>query len=153
MSELFLILVVAGQRVALQASQVESVVELDGLTPVPGVPHHVAGLAALRSRVLTVIDPYAILGQPRPHASVHEAVVIEHEGHPYALLVDVVHDVVEACGDLLPVQAALAPAWARLCAGLVEVEGQVMILLDTAAVLSGAAEPAPAVSALSTIAA
>lgn len=153
MSELFLILVVAGQRVALQASKVESVVELDGLTPVPGVPAHIAGLAALRSRVLTVVDPYASLGQSRPDGVVQEAVVIKKDGHPYALLVDAVHDVVDAPGGTLPVQTALAPAWARLSAGLVEVDGQVMILLDIGAVLSGAAETASVVSALSTIAA
>lgn len=153
MSELFLILVVAGQRVALQASAVESVVELDGLTPVPGAPAHVAGLAALRSRVLTVIDPYQGLGRARPAVSVHEAVVIDWEGHPYALLVDAVHDVVEAGGQIIPVQTALAPAWARMSAGLVEIDGQVMILLDIGATLAGPAEAGAVVSALSTIAA
>ena len=56
MNELLLIVTIAGSRVALPAAAVESVVELDTLIPVPRAPVHVAGLSALRSRVLTVID-------------------------------------------------------------------------------------------------
>ena len=56
MNELLLIVTIAGQRVALPADAVESVVELDTLIPVPRAAPHVAGLSALRSRVLTVID-------------------------------------------------------------------------------------------------
>ena len=56
MSSLLLIVTIAGERVALSAGAVESVVELDTLIQVPRAPPHVAGLSTLRSRVLTVID-------------------------------------------------------------------------------------------------
>ena len=56
MSELLLIVTIGGERVALPAAAVESVVELDTLIPVPRAAPHLAGLSALRSRVLTVID-------------------------------------------------------------------------------------------------
>ena len=56
MNELLLVVTIAGERVALPAAAVESVVELDTLIPVPRAAPHVAGLSALRSRVLTVID-------------------------------------------------------------------------------------------------
>jgi purine-binding chemotaxis protein CheW len=56
MNELLLIVSIAGSRVALPAADVESVVEIDTLIPVPRAPGHLAGLSALRSRVLTVID-------------------------------------------------------------------------------------------------
>ena len=56
MNELLLIVSIAGSRVALPAVAVESVVELEALIPVPRAPEHLAGLSALRSRVLTVID-------------------------------------------------------------------------------------------------
>ena len=61
MDSLKLIARIAGQRIALTADAVESVVEIEAITPVPLAPPHVAGLAALRSRVLTVIDSYAAL--------------------------------------------------------------------------------------------
>ena len=100
MSELLLIVTIAGQRVALPADAVESVVELDTLIPVPRAAPHVAGLSALRSRVLTVIDCMRSLelGATDCADGIREAAVVELDGHHYALLVDLVEDVVEAAG-------------------------------------------------------
>lgn len=138
MSELFLVLEMAGERVALPASRVESVVELEGFTPVPRAAPHVAGLAALRSRVLTVVDPYRVLGlEAPPRAGACDAVVMDWDAHPYALLVDAVHDVVDAPGHLLPLKASPGPGWERVSSGMVEIDGRVMLLVDVDAVLSG----------------
>src|SRR5690348_11938143 len=108
MAELLLIVRLDGERVALVSDDVESVVELEGITPVPGVARHVAGLAALRSRVLTVIDCVAALDPKRSTGTVRDAVVVVAEGHPYALLVDAVEDVVDAESEIGPVRTALA---------------------------------------------
>ena len=43
MNELLLVVTIAGERVALPAASVESVVELDTLIPVPRAAPHVAG--------------------------------------------------------------------------------------------------------------
>jgi purine-binding chemotaxis protein CheW len=56
MNELYLIVGIAGEKVAFRASDVQSVVEIDRITPAPRAPAYIAGLAALRSRALTVID-------------------------------------------------------------------------------------------------
>ena len=45
MKELLLVVTIAGERVALPAAAVESVVELDTLIPVPRAAPHVAGLS------------------------------------------------------------------------------------------------------------
>jgi len=132
---LVLVLTLAGQRVALLAEEMEAVVEIEAIAPVPGAARHVAGLAALRSRVLTVIDGRASIGlgaaeKPR------DAVVAVVEGHPYALLVDAVEDVVEA-GDIRPLAAAAGPGWSRVARGAVEAEGDLMLLLDLAALVAG----------------
>ena len=150
MSELFLVLQMAGERVALPASQVESVVELESLTPVPGAASHIAGLAALRSRVLPVVDPYSVLGrEPPARTGACEAVMMEWDSHPYALLVDSVHDVVDAPGHVLPLKASLRPGWERVSSGMVEIDDRVMLLIDARAILSGS----DALKGLSTIAA
>lgn len=56
MSELLVVAIIANERVAFRAADIQSVIELDAITPVPYVPDFVAGIAALRSRPLTVID-------------------------------------------------------------------------------------------------
>jgi purine-binding chemotaxis protein CheW len=141
-NELLLVVTIAGERVALPASSVESVVELDTLIPVPRAAPHVAGLSALRSRVLTVIDCMRSLdlGQSDCSGGIREAAVVELDGHHYALIVDLVEDVVEALSDPVPVRAALGPGWERVSQGMIETESGPLLLIDVAALLAGSSE-------------
>jgi purine-binding chemotaxis protein CheW len=140
MSELLLVVVIAGERVALPAAAVESVVELDTLIPVPRAAAHVAGLSALRSRVLTVIDCMRSLdlGSTDYSRDIQEAAVVELDGHHYALIVDCVEDVIEAQSDPAQVRAAMAPGWERVSVGMVETETGPLLLVDVAALIGGA---------------
>jgi len=138
-NELLLVVTIAGERVALPAAAVESVVELDTLIPVPRAAPHVAGLSALRSRVLTVIDCLRSLelGESDCSHGIREAAVVELDGHHYALIVDLVEDVVETWSDPLPVRAAMGPGWERVSQGMVETETGPLLLIDVAALIGG----------------
>ena len=143
MAELLLIVRLGGERIALPAEDVDSVVEIDALTPVPGAAPHVAGLAALRSRVLTVIDCLASLDPARIiPAGVTEAVMTVVDGHPYALLVEAVEDVVEASGERQPAAASLAGGWRRIALGTIEADGDLLLLADVEALIAGPAREA-----------
>ena len=139
MNELLLIVTIAGERVALPAAAVESVVELETLTPVPRAPDHVAGLSALRSRVLTVIDCMRSLelGNTDCADGIREAAVIELDSHHYALIVDQVEDVVEALSEPASVRAAMEPGWDRVATGMVETEAGPLLLIDVTALIAG----------------
>ena len=142
MAELLLIVRIAGERVALPAGEVECVVDLEDVVPVPRTAPHVAGLAALRSRVLTVIDARVSLGG-KPTDS-REAVVVPADGHAFALVVDAVEDVVEAEGALQPAAVPLAPGWSRVARGTVEAGGGLVLVLDPQALVTGPIEQAAA---------
>ena len=138
MSELLLIATISGERVAIPAADVESVVEIEGITPVPQSAPHVAGLAALRSRVLTVIDCRASLELSDPtDKPAREAVVVEVDGHPYALLVETVEDVIEYSGKMRAIRTSVAKGWRRVATGMIETETGLMLLIDSHALLSG----------------
>lgn len=138
MNQLLLIVTIAGNRVALPAASVEGVVELDTLIPVPRAAPHIAGLSALRSRVLTVIDCTRSLDLgDTPAGEIREAAVVEIDGHHYALLVDMVEDVIEAIGEPVPVRAAMEPGWERASLGLVETETGPLLLIDVAVLVAG----------------
>jgi purine-binding chemotaxis protein CheW len=138
MSELFLIVRLAGERVALRAAEVEAVVEIESVSRVPGAPPHVCGLSALRSRVVTVIDAATSVGvrqdtqSPRQDAAV--AVV---DGHPYALLVDSVEDVAAASGEPQSLPGSLGAGWSRVAAASVEVGGDLLLLVEIPALIAG----------------
>lgn len=140
MNQLLLIVAIGGSRVALPAAAVESVVELEALIPVPRAAPHVAGLSALRSRVLTVIDTLRSLGLGDTDCSdgIREAAVVELDGHHYALIVDSVDDVVEALSDPAPVRAAMGEGWERASHGMIETEAGPLLLVDIAAIVAGA---------------
>lgn len=142
MAELLLILCIAGERVAFPASEVESVIELEEIVAVPRTAPHVAGLASLRSRVLTVIDCRAALGGEA--GTSREAVVVTSDGHPFALLVDSVEDVVEAAGPRSPAAMPLAGGWGRAACGTIEAEGDLLLLVDPHALIAGRAMQAAA---------
>ena len=139
MSQLLLIVSIAGSRVAFPSAAIESVVELDTLIPVPRAAPHVAGLSALRSRVLTVIDTVRSLdlGDSDCSDGIREAAVVEYDGHHYALIVDTVEDVVEAMSDPSSIRAAMGEGWERVSLGMVETEEGPLLLVDVAALIAG----------------
>jgi purine-binding chemotaxis protein CheW len=140
MFRLKLVARLGGQLVALPAAAIESVVELDQITPAPLASRHVAGLAPLRSRVLTVIDSYVAIGAERPEVEGgRQAVVVTIDGHSYGLLVDEVEDVVSLECEVMPLPAGLASGWASAALGLIELDGHGALLVDPARLVGGGA--------------
>ncbi|WBO21452.1 chemotaxis protein CheW [Sphingomonas abietis] len=138
MEDLKLIARIAGQEIALAADAVESVVEIEAITPVPLAGVHIAGLAALRSRVLTIIDTYAALEiGVSPRDGIVQAVVVTIDHHLYGLLVDEVVDVAAITGDPLPLHAGLSRGWANAGLGIVEHQERALLLLDPARIVAG----------------
>ena len=140
MAELLLIARLAGRRIAFPAAMVEAVVELEGVTPAPRAAPHVAGLAALRSRVLTVIDGLAALGlEDQGEEEARDAIVIPCDGHTYALIVEEVEDVIEADAPAVKLSAPVGAGWARVATGTVEVGSELFLLVDPYALIAGPA--------------
>jgi purine-binding chemotaxis protein CheW len=134
---LYLIARIADEMVALPATEIGSVVEVDQIAAVPRVPGHVAGLFALRSRVLTVIDTRASLELGAiDRASGMTAIIVECEGHSYALLVDEVEDVIEG-GPAEPCPALLPTSWRRAARGTIRRGDDAILLIDPATLVAG----------------
>ena len=146
MSDLLLIVTIADRKVGIRAAEVNSVIALDNVTPVPRVPDYIPGLTALRSRALTVIDCARSLELAEPVAleaiASRNAAVVEHDGHLYALLVDDVFDVMQARSQPTPVPGKLAAGWKRCAIGLVETDDVPVLLLDLGQVVAGPLEQA-----------
>lgn len=139
MSKLFLIARIAGRPVAIDSDQVESVVDIGEITPVPRAPAEVRGLAALRSRVVTVIDTCAALGLPPSPQTLARAVITLVDGHHYAILVDALEDV--APFQLLPLDGGvtLDGGWRRAGCGVIDRDGDPMLAIDLNAIIPGLA--------------
>jgi purine-binding chemotaxis protein CheW len=137
MSELFLIAHVAGRGVAIPADQVDSAVDIGEVVQVPRTEPIIRGLAALRSRVVTVIDTGLALGLA-PLARTSRAVITRVEGHYYAVLVDSLEDVAVFERRPLSFGVALGPGWRQAAVGLIVRDGEPLIVIDPAALIPSA---------------
>lgn len=133
MDQLYLLATLADTRVAVAAHEVEAVVKLAEISPVPGLPGHVAGLSTLRSRVLTIIDvPALIHGVSRPLDQQGLAIIADISGHSYGLMVDAVHDICQVPEGALPLRGQLDRAWALYARAIVEQDGHPHLLVSLA---------------------
>lgn len=138
MNELLVVLQIAGRRCALSAHDVKSVIELGSITPVPRTPGFIAGITALRSQSLTVIDCRRALGfDAADWPTDHRAAVVASGGHTYALMVDGVEDITTAAGDPGQVPGGFGPAWSRIATGMIETASGPALLIDLAALIAG----------------
>lgn len=143
MTTLYLIAQIAGRPVAIDSSQVESVVDIGEVTAIPRAADHVRGLAALRSRVVTVIDSQAALGLAGPGERGGRAVITRVDGHHYAMLVDALDDV--APFDMVPLAGGvtLDRAWRQAGRGMVERNGEPVLAIDLGCLVTGPAAAPP----------
>jgi purine-binding chemotaxis protein CheW len=128
-SDLYVIAIAAGQRIALKAASVASVVDLGEIVPIPLASRHILGVCALRSQVLTVIDLAGALGQS-PETVSRRAVVMQIAGHHYALVVARVDQVEPSSGGVQPIDASIGPDWAKAALGRIQTESGTALLLD-----------------------
>ncbi len=145
MSGLYLFARIAGTPVAILTDEVEAVVRLSELSPIPGVPGHVAGLSALRSRVLTIIDAQALIlggrgaeadSESGPKADRY-AIVCDISGHSYGILVDGVDDIQTIESHPLPICGQMDAAWQPYARNVIEYMGKPHFLMSVAAFMEG----------------
>jgi purine-binding chemotaxis protein CheW len=136
--DLLVVTQIAGRRCALSALDVKSVIEIGTVTPVPRAPEWITGITALRSQALTVIDCRRALGlADRDWPTDARAVVVAHDGHAYALMVDSIEDITTAAGIAGQVPGGFGPEWSRAASGMVETLAGPALLLDLAMLLAG----------------
>lgn len=140
MSQLYLFATLAGTRIAVETEEVEAVVRLAEISPVPGMGVQVAGLSALRSRVLTIIDAAALIrGAPTPADRRGLAIIANISGHSYGIMVDGVSDICTVPDGRLPLRGQIDRNWAPYARGIVEYADGPCLLVSLSAFIEGGA--------------
>lgn len=138
MNDLIVMIQIAGRRCALPASEVQSVIELGTVTPVPQSPDYIAGITAMRSQALTVIDSRVALGFSRDEwATDSRAAVVSVDGHPYALVIDSIEDITTALSGSDEMTGGFGPEWARVATGMIETPTGPALMLDIGELVGG----------------
>lgn len=138
MNQLLVITQIAGRRCALSAHDVQSVIELAKPTPVPCTPDFIRGIAAMRSKTLTVVDCRLAIGFNADDFSTdHRAAAVQIDGHMYALLVDSIDEVTTSMSEPEHVAGGFGPEWTRVVSGMVETGTGPALWLDLGALVEG----------------
>ncbi|MCC6478136.1 chemotaxis protein CheW [Sphingorhabdus sp.] len=131
MDRLFLLTQIAGTEVAICSNIVESVVSIGEVSPVPRCDPVIAGLFALRSRVLTLIDcQYRVTGVQAPIGKGALAAIASIGGHSFGLLVEKVYDVVTVSEDAMCPAVKLGEGWTDIVSSLLAIDGRLVMVID-----------------------
>ncbi len=131
MHGLYLIAIVAGKRIAINAQMVEAVVPVGEVIAVPKADPIVAGLYALRSRVLTLIDcQYRVTGQVAKDEGKRLAVIASVGNSQFGFLVEKVLDVVSSDEAVLQPLPPSSENWTEFVSGHADIGGQPAMIVD-----------------------
>lgn len=137
-TEEFVTVRIAGQLFGLPISRVQDVFMPASVTQVPLSMHEVAGVLNLRGRIVTAIDMRKRLNLP-PHEKDQPpmAVGIEYRGESYGLIIDEVGEVLRLpMNNIEHNPANLDPRWASISAGVQQLDGELMVILNVDEVLA-----------------
>jgi len=122
----------ADETYGINVMQVQEVLRVSEIAPVPGAPHYVLGIINLRGNVVTVVDTRIRLGLRTSEVTDStRIVIIEGAKHVVGILVDCVAEVV----DLAASEMETAPNVgnddsAKYIQGVASRDGELLILVD-----------------------
>lgn len=138
MNDLLVMAQIAGRRCAFPAHDVESVIEIGSVTPIPRAPDFIAGITAMRSQALTVIDCRRALGfDPSQWSQDHRAIVVAVAGYSYALRIDSIEDITTGLEEPDSIPGGFGPEWSRVASGLIETRTGPALLMDLPTLIAG----------------
>ncbi len=126
------------EKYGIKVMQVQEVLRMTEIAPVPGAPHYVLGIINLRGNVVTVIDTRRRFGLPDvENDDETRIVIVEANNNVVGILVDSVAEVV----DLKKSEIESTPnvgkdESSKYIQGVSSREGELLILVDVNKLLS-----------------
>jgi purine-binding chemotaxis protein CheW len=130
------IVFVGGESFGLPVTRVQTIFQIEAVTPVPLGPREVLGLVNLRGKIVTAVSLRRRLQMPEADASKAKlAIGIEHRGENFALVVDEVGDVIVLDPEKrIPMPPHLDHHRSKLTDAVYRLDNQILSLLDMGAV-------------------
>ncbi|MGQ9659002.1 MAG: chemotaxis protein CheW [Thermochromatium sp.] len=128
----------ADETYAIDVLQVQEVLKLTDIAPVPGVPDYILGIINLRGNVVTVIDARRRLSLPvREPDESSRIIIIDVDNQNIGILVDSVAEVVQIPAESIdPAPAIGNDQTSRFILGVTSSNDSLTILIDLNKLLS-----------------
>ena len=120
------------EKYGINVMQVQEVLRITEIAPVPGAPSYVLGIINLRGNVVTVIDTRNRFGlMPKETDDASRIVIIETERHIIGILVDSVAEVVELRGSEIETAPNVGnEESSKYIQGVTSSDNELLILVD-----------------------
>ncbi len=121
-----------GETYGIDVMNVQEVLRISEIAPVPGAPEYVLGIINLRGNVVTVVDTRARFGLPSSETDdASRIVIVESEDQVVGILVDSVAEVVELNQSEIDVPPNVGNEdSARYVQGVANRESDLLIVID-----------------------
>ena len=127
-------------KLGVEVHRVQEVIREQSMTRIPGANSVVRGLMNLRGQIVTALDLQKRLGITNPENEPAMNVVVRTADAPVSFLVHEIGDVLAIDGDCFePLPETLQGVPRELIRGACKLDGELLLLLDTEAVLEVAA--------------
>jgi purine-binding chemotaxis protein CheW len=118
------------QEYALPIANVVQVVRIVAITPMPEAPDIVKGVINIRGKVIPVIDTRRRFGLPaRPYDLNTHLLIVQHDGHMMALMVDIVSEVLTMPASSIEPPLEIGPRMENLSA-VGKLGDRLLLILD-----------------------
>lgn len=126
------------EKYGIKVMQVQEVLRMTEIAPVPGAPHYVLGIINLRGNVVTVIDSRKRFGLPQKEPDDSTRIVIIEAGDQVVgILVDSVAEVVDLrANDIETAPNVGTDESSKYIQGVSSQSGELLILVDVNKLLS-----------------
>lgn len=140
----YVTVMIEDQLFGIPVLEVQDVLRHESIGRIPLVPPEVAGSLNLRGRIVTAINVRRRMGLPdRDPTEQQISVVVDHKGELYSLVVDKVGEVMTMpVNDFDKNPATLDPLWRSVSAGIYQLEGRLLVIMDVVRLLDFAADAA-----------
>jgi len=122
----------ADQTYGINVLQVQEVLRVSEISPVPGAPEYVLGIINLRGTVVTVIDARTRFGLPMVELTeANRIIIIESEEQIAGILVDSVAEVAElGVSEISPAPSVGNGRNSRYIEGVATRDGDLLVVVD-----------------------
>jgi purine-binding chemotaxis protein CheW len=140
------LITLGGELFAIDLRQVREVFELESITPVPGMPTSLVGVANLRGAIIPLLDLRLSVGVSISTAPRY-AIVVRYGSHQVGLLIDDVPEIRTISSDDMLDSGSSTTATHPFLSRLVRVENRMSGMLELPTLLASVEESTPDVSA------
>lgn len=127
-----------GQLFGVPIADVVQIIGIQEITPIPDTPAYARGVINLRGSIIPVIDVRVRFGRPELEYNAHTCIIVTRLDEAYiGFIVDVVDEVTDiGDDDITPPPRVSRDNTTPYLTGIGKAKGKVVLLVDTAKILS-----------------